>query len=354
MLSLQAAITATYVPAPYLAFTSVFPGYSRPPDFPPFADANFVAHLGTLTIEATGGDVLYQPSLINSQISSRFQFNGPVNWNGNTNPIWKNLDTGFALVAVTSELGTTGYQALWGGSGTVPLTDSQAAINGSTFIAKFYFIGDQSSNIYKPGAIYTLSSGSTGAFNVAVAPNSAGIYNQQANNIRVPVGSQTIPPGGGITPESPVLVLPGTPPLPYEDPANPILTVGYDFSIINRQGFSLSAGYTGNFALIAKAQLILSNPTAGTTYGVSVQFSKLPGSSAFELRPDGFPSGYVIPYQLKFLGQIVVKDVAIPWTPLATGVNTQDILVTGISSTTAGGAPSGAFMDTIVVTVTPI
>lgn len=192
MVLLQVAITATYEPTPYLASTSVFPGYSRPPDFPPFANADFDAHSSTLTITATGGDVLYQPSLINSQISSKFQFNGPINWNGNQNPSWNNLDTGFALVAVTSELGTTGYQALWGGSGTGPLTDSQAAINVSTYIAKFYFIGDQSSNIYKPGAIYTLSNGSAGAFIVAVAPNSAGIFNQQANNIRVPLGSQTI------------------------------------------------------------------------------------------------------------------------------------------------------------------
>lgn len=54
------------------------------------------------------------------------------------------------------------------------------------------------------------------------------------------------------------------------------------------------------------------------------------------------------------MGQILVKDVAIPWTSLETGVNTQDILVTDISSTTAEGAPSGAFTDTIVVTVTQI
>lgn len=354
ILPLQGAIIASYIPAPYLAFTSVFPGYSRPANFPPFADSDFVARLGTLTITATAGETLYQPSLINSQISSYFQFNGPINWNGNNNPSWNNQNTSFALVAITSVLGTSGYQPLWGGSGTVPLTNSTSAISGSTFVANFYFISDQSSNIYKPGALYTLSNGSTGAFNVAVAPNSSGIFNQMANNIKVPVNGQAIPPGGGVTPESPLLLPTGTPPLPYEDPANPIVKASYDFAIVDKTALTLSGAYQTNTALIAKSQLILSNTKSGTTYGVTVKFSKLAGSSAFELRPEGLPSGYAIPYQLKFKGQTVVKDVAISWTPLATGVNTQNILITGISPTIAEAAPSGSYKDTIVVTITPI
>lgn len=353
ILPLPAAITATYIPAEALAFTTVLPGYPRPPNFPPFADSAFVARLGTLTITATGGDKIYQPSLINAQLSSVYQFNGPINWNGPTNPIWNNRDTGFFLVATTSVLGTSGYQLLWGGSGTVPLTDSENAVNGSTFVANFYFVSQQNSAIYKVKSNYTLVNGSTGTFNVAVAPNNEGIYAHMANNIVLPVYN-TDPPGEGPPPPPPVLLPATTPPLPFDDPENSILTVQYDFSIRERQTLNLPDGYLAGTFPIAKAELNLSNITAGTVYGINVEFSKLPGSTAFELRPNGLPSGYAIPYQLKFKGQTVVKDVAIPWTPLANGVNTQDILITGISPTVAEAAPSGHYIDTIVVTITPI
>lgn len=356
-LPLPAAIVATYVAAPYFAFTTITPNYPAPSSFPPFSASDFVAHLGTLTIVATAGETLYQPSLINSQISNIFQFNGPITWYSQGNPpvpVYGNQNTGFSLVAVTSALGTSGYQPLWGSSGTVPLTDSKNALSGSTFTAKFYFLSQQDSSIYKPGALYTLVSGSPGAFNVAVAPNNQGIYNQQSNNISVPVNGQVIPPGGGVTTESPILLNPGTPPLPYEDPEHPVNAVLYNFSLVEEQSFSLPNGFLSNTSLIAKAQLILTNSLVGTTYGVDIQFSKLPGSPSFALRPDGNTSGYAIAYQLKFLGQTVVKDVSIPWTPLSEGANIQNILITGISPTVANAAPSGPYSDTIVVTVTPI
>ena len=356
-LPLTAAIIATYQPAPYLAFTTMTPNYPSPADFPPFTASDFVAHLGTLTIQATNGETLYQPSLINSQISNIFQFDGPVTWYSQGNPpvpVYTNQNTGFSLVAVTSVLGTSGYQSLWGQSGTVPLTSSKNAISGSTFTAKFYFLSEQNSPIYKPGALYTLVSGSPGAFNVAVAPNNKGIYNQQSTNINVPVNGQAIPPGGGVTPESPILVPGGTPPVPYEDPENPVITVLYDFSIIENQAFSLPNGYLTSTALLAKSQLILTNSILGTTYGVDIQFSKLAGSTSFALHPTTNPSGYAIPYQLKFLGQTVIKDVSIPWTPLFEGVNIQNILITGISPTIANAAPDGSYKDTIVVTITVI
>ena len=174
---------------------------------------------------------------------------------------------------------------------------------------------------------------------MAVAHNYQGIYEQQSNNIRVPVKGQTIPPGGGITFESPILILPGTPPLPFEDPENHVNHALYDFSIVEDHAFLLP---------------MLSNSLVGTTYGVDIQFSKLPGSSSFALRPNGNTSGYAIPYQLKFLGQPVIKDVSIPWTPLTEGLNIQNILITEISPTVAKAAPSGPYIDTIVVTITVI
>lgn len=82
-LPITAAIVAPYVPAPYLAFTTITPNYPFPSSSPTFSASDFVTHLGT-----------------------------------------------------------------------VPLTDSENALSGSTFTAKFYyFISQQNSSIYKPGGL---------------------------------------------------------------------------------------------------------------------------------------------------------------------------------------------------------
>lgn len=344
-LPLTAAILATYAPSPSLSFTT---------GTPPFASTDFVAHLGTLTITATAGETLYQPSLVNVQISNTFQFTGPVTWSNHWQtglPVYQEQGTTFYFTAVTTELGVTGYRKLWGSGGTAPLTTTKDSLGVSVFEVKFYFLSDHAASIYKPGAVYTMTSGSIGSFNVAVAPNDQGIYNQQSNNIYVSINGQTIPPGGGPPLDPPTVIPPGTPALPYGDPPDNAI---YGFSILDEQSFSLPDGYQANTALIAKAQLALSNTLVGRTYGVDITFSKLPGSSSFALRPTGSPLVYAIPYQLKFLGQTVIKDVSIPWTPLSDGMNTQDIHITGISATVALAAPSGSYLDTIVVTITPI
>ncbi len=345
LLPLAAAIVATYTPSPSLSFTT---------GTTPFAPTDFVAHLGTLTITATATETLYQPSLVNVQISNTFQFSGPVTWYNHWQtglPVYQTQTTIFYFAAVTTELGVTGYRKLWGSGGTAPLTTTEDALGVSVFEVKFYFLSDHDASIYKPGAVYTMTSGTIGSFNVAVAPNDQGIYNQMSNNIYVPINGQTIPPGGGPPQDPPSVIPPGTPALPYGDPPDNAI---YGFSILEEQAFSLPDGYSASATKIAKAELNLSNTTTGTTYGVDIEFSKLPGSSYFELRPTGNPSLYAIPYQLKFLGQAVVKDVSIPWTPLADGVNTQNIYITGISPVVAKAAPSGDYMDTIVVTITPI
>ncbi len=196
-----------------------------------------------------------------------------------------------------------------------------------------------------------MTSGNIGSFNVAVAATDDGIYYGYIPKIYAPVNGQTIPPGGGPPLDPPTVIPPGTPEVPYGDPPDNAI---YGFSIIDEQSFSLPNGYQSNTALLAKALLTLSNTLASRTYGVDIQFSKLSGSSSFALRPNGNPSGYAIPYQIKFLGQTVIKDISIPWTPLADGLNTQNILITGISPTVAKAAPSGPYIDTIVVTITPI
>ncbi len=345
LLPLAAAIVATYTPSPSLSFTT---------GTTPFAPTDFVAHLGTLTITATAGETLYQPSLVNVQISNTFQFSGPVTWYNHWQtglPVYQTQTTIFYFAAVTTELGVTGYRKLWGSGGTAPLTTTEDALGVSVFEVKFYFLSDHDPSIYKPGAVYTMTSGTIGSFNVAVAPNDQGIYNQMSSNMYVPINGQTIPPGGGPPQDPPTVIPVGTPALPYGDPPDNAV---YGFSILDEQAFSLPDGYQANTVLIARANLNLSNTLVGRTYGVGITFSKLPGSSSFALRPTGNPSVYAIPYQLKFLGQSVLKDVSMPWTPLSDGINSQDILITSISPSVALAAPSGSYIDTIVVTVTPI
>lgn len=345
LLPLQAAIEATYTPSPSLSFST---------GSTPFDTTDFVAQLGTLTITATAGETLYQPSLVNVQISNIFQFTGPVTWSNHWQtglPVYQDQSTTFYFAAVTTELGVTGYRQLWGSGGTAPLTTTKDALGVSVFEVKFYFLSDHAASIYKHGAIYTMTSGTIGSFNVAVAPNDEGIYNQQSNNIYVSINNQTIPPGGGPPLDPPDIIPPGTPALPYGDPPDNAI---YGFSLIDEHGFSLADGYLTNTEQIATAQLTLSNTLSGRTYGVDIQFSKLPGSSSFALRPIGNASGYAILYQLKFLGQPVILDIPIPWTPLIEGVNSEDIYITGISPTVAKAAPSGDFIDTIVVTISPI
>lgn len=344
---LSAAITATYdrVQTKDLVFTK---GTS------PFSPTQIVAHLGTLTITATEGEPLYHPSLVDAKIDSTFQFTGPVTWGNHWQtglPVYQNQSTVFFLAAVTTELGVTGYRRLWPGGGTAPMTTTQKALGVSVFEAKLYLLGDQSSSIYKPEAIYTMPYGNIGSFNVAVAANDEGIYYNNIPKIYVPVGGQAIPAGGKPPTNSPLITPPGKPAIPYgEKPQE----VSYGFSIIDEQAFTLARGYLLNTALIAKARINLSNTSPDHTYGVEIQFSKLPGSTSFELRPNTNALGYAIPYQLKFLGHPVKLDDKIPWTPLTEGSTTQDILITGIEPTVAEAAPSGHYKDTIVVTISAI
>ncbi len=133
-LHLPAAIVATYVPSPSLAFTT---------GTTPFASSDFVAHLGTLTITATAGEPLYQPSLVNVQISNTFQFTGPVTWSNHWQtglPVYQSQSTVFYFAAVTTELGVTGYRKLWGGGGTAPMTTTEDDLGVSVFEVKFIFL----------------------------------------------------------------------------------------------------------------------------------------------------------------------------------------------------------------------
>lgn len=347
---MPAAITATYEPAEYLAFTTYIQGYPRPLDFPPFADDRFVALLGTLTITATGSSVIYDPSLVDANISNSFNFMGPVRW---PNSNYNNESTSFGLFVVTSTSGgVSGPRQLSGSDVIVRLTNSTAAIPGKTFVARFYFVSWQSSSIYQPGANYTLISGTPGAFNVAVAPSSSGIWN---GSTRLSVNGHPVPPSGTTTGNSPVLLVPGTPPLPFEDPANPTLHPIYDFSIINVQNLNLSLAYNNNSTTVAQAQaqVTLSNPKPGKNHGISIVFSKQQGSNSFALRSIADPTK-TIPYSLRLQNVPVVLNQEITWRPLAEGQNLKNIQITDIAPSTVDASLAGTYSDTIVITITPL
>jgi len=331
---LGADITAAYVPDPYLFFTT---------GTYPFAASDFVAHLGTLTLTISGNH-LFNPSLVNLTIPNESSFTGPV-LSGGT--YVQQTTYGAKLCSVSTVKNETSYSVFTPPGDTLPLSTASGNYNTSLFVAELYILGSRNASLYKPGELYILTEGNLGAFNVGVAANGGGSPEDY-----IPINGQdpddTTPPPVPISPVT-------TEPLPYIDPDNNSPEVQYFLSIIDETSFDLQSVLEFNTSpIIARAMIILYQAVQGSTYGIDIQFSKLPGSSSFALRPDGNPSGYAIPYQLKFLGQTVLKDESISWTPLFDGPNFQNILIAGISSTSAEAAPSGLYMDTIVVTITPI
>ena len=341
---LGATITASYEAEPYLAFeTGQFP----------FDSTDFVAHLGTLTFYISDNQ-LFDPSLVDMSVSNTFGFSGPVTYYNHWEtglPVYNQATTYFSLASVTTVRGTTSYKRLWGADGMEPLTNANGNLNTSVFVAKLYFLGDQSASIYKPGALYTLTSGIIGGFNVAVASSGGGIYN---DSTYISVNDQIIPENG-TPPTNPIPVIPGTiTPLPYVDPDHPLEPVDYAFTITDNQSFSIQNAFNTNVSEIAKAQLILTNAIPDTMYGVNIKFNNTTNSLDFSLHLEGITSQYAIPYQLRFLNQAVVGGTPLIWSNLINGTHLQSIFITGINASTAEMAPSGSYSDLITVTVTPI
>ncbi|MBI9095098.1 MAG: hypothetical protein JEY71_09475 [Sphaerochaeta sp.] len=333
---INATVTVTYAPVSALVFeTGTFP----------FASTDFVAHIGTFTFESTDNK-LFDPALVNMSVSNNFEFSGLVTWYNHWEtglPVYEQDITTFSLASVSTVKGTTRYVKLWGeDDGIARLTNEGGNFNTAVFIAKLYFLGDQSSSKYKPGEYYTLTSGILDTFKVAVASGGGGIYNSMTY---IPVGTQT----------GPISFVPGPlTSLPYGDPNPPFDSVDYELTIIENQAFTLQNAFTTNASQIAQAQLIVTNATPNTAYGINVEFRDASNSAIFALYLDGNTLLYSIPYKLRFLNQEVVGNVPILWNNLSNGTFLQDISVTGIDPTTAGRAPSGSYSEVITVTITPI
>ena len=339
---LGAAITATYTPDPYLYFTTG--------SFP-FATSDFVAHLGTLTFYIPDNQ-LFSPSLVDMTATNNFSFTGPVteynDWQTGL-PVYTTQTKTGRICAVTTVKGKTTYKEIWGQAGTQPLTDTNGNINTSVFVAEIYLVGYQTASHFKPGALYSITGGTFGSFNVAVALNGNGIYDSKEY---ISVNGQAIPSNGSQPAPMP-LISNDAVPLPYVDPDHPYTTVEYLFSIIEESSFSVENAIGTASTLAAKAQLMLSNTDAGTTYGVDIKFEDGNSDETFSLGLDGSKSIYTIGYTLRFLSQNVVGGVPLSWDGLQEGINQQNIMVTGINAIEAALAPSGNYSDTITVSVTP-
>ncbi|WP_155816647.1 hypothetical protein [Sphaerochaeta pleomorpha] len=339
---LGASITATYIPDTNLYFTI---GSS------PFAPSDFIAHLGTLTFYIPDNQ-LFAPSLVDMTATNNFSFTGPVteynDWQTGL-PVYTTQTKTGRICAVTTVKGKTTYKEIWGQAGTQPLTDTSGNINTSVFVAEIYLVGYQTASHFKPGAIYSITGGTFGSFNVAVAQNSNGIYNSKEY---ISVNGQAIPSNGS-QPAPLQLISNDAVPLPYVDPDHPYSTVDYLFGIIEEATFNVDNAIGTKATLAAKAQLTLSNSDPEKSYGVAIKFEDGNHDETFSLGLDGSKSIYTIGYTLRFLSQNVLGGVPISWNGLKEGINEQNILITGINATEAALAPSGDYSDTIIVSVTP-
>lgn len=337
--SLSAQMTATWLPKDFLYFEK---------GFSPLNTNKLVAHMGTLTIQ-TGGSQLFDPNILNINLSTSFQFTGPITWSNHYQtglPIYENQATYFTLYAVSTVKGVTQANPLWQSDGSQPLRNQSGNLNVATFTAEFYLVSDQDWWHYQPGGQYTLTSGTFGGFQVAVANSGGGYWPGNGTLVSVnnnsPTATTPILISGSSAPPQPV---------PYGEPTTP---VSYLLSIIDEQSFSITQAYGSNIARVARAQLTIANAVPNTNYGVHVIFSNQYNNTAFKLHLDGILNSYFIPYTLRFNNQNVVAGSAISWTGLSGGTFTKDIEVTQVDSFKAEMAPAGIYSDTITVNITPI
>ncbi|MFA6841007.1 MAG: hypothetical protein ACOX6K_01020 [Sphaerochaetaceae bacterium] len=332
-------ITAQYDPVASLVFES---GYS------PLPTSKLIAYVGTITFFSSDGQLI-APNLVNVTLTTNFYFTGPVTWwnDSQTNePVYtENYSSEFYLYSVVTVNGETQVNPLYEGDETQPLVRGNATVNVSQLVVKLYLVSIQEAYRYKPGGTYALTSGSLGSFFLATAESvnnsGGGPYTPIEVNGTAAGTSTPLLASGSATPE----------PVPYGDPEE--TPVEYLFLIDDDVAFTRSSAYGASSSKVATANLTVSNASSDKTYGVDVVFSNAENGTSFSLHLNGDASLYAIPYVLRFNGEDVVGGTPISWSPVVNGINSKDIYITGISSSTAEAAPAGTYTDTITVTVTP-
>ncbi len=334
-LTVGAAITATYEPAFPLHFEK---------GFSPLNTSKVVMHVGTLTI-STGGASLFDPNLLNMNLSTKFGFTGPVWWSRGPWDTAQIQETFFHLWAYSTVNGVTKANPLYEGDGSQPLRAGGGTINVSTFVAELYLVGDQNWTIYEENATYTLTTGSLGDFTIAVANSSSG-YDQGGTPIMVngtPPSTATPILTPGTNPSEPII---------YGDPPE---QANYDFLITNKQAIDLADAVGQLKTKVAEARVTVTNGKANKDYGVNVIFTNQANTNPFRLTMQNVNNPPTIPYSLYFNNKMVIPGGDNEWTGLKNGITKSlDIMVTGISADDANKALAGSYQDVIIVNISPL
>ncbi len=248
-LSLHAAITVTYNPASVLFFE---------PSTAPLPTERLVAKLGTLTFDR-GDAPLHDPTLVTIAMGNVFLFEGPISL-GEGLP-YQTDTTPFHLYAVSTDTkGTKRAKRLDGSDGNHALQTEQGNLNIDPYIVHLYLVSEQNLSRFKFGGDYTLPAegGTLGGFQIRVGSG----------------GSSTLAPVNGSPADTSTPILPpgsnSDDPISYGDPPDTVICT---FSIINEQPFELSQAYNDKKAVVATAQISLSNVASGQTYGVTLTFT---------------------------------------------------------------------------------
>lgn len=363
-LGATSAITATYNQEPYLMF-------KKGGDGDPYQNTQLVGLLGTMTASFSNPPTtVKEPSLVNSTTSQDFWFEGLFDWNPtNVNTTWELVTTQFYwdtalyingnLYKVRRQSETGGFAKLTSDSATIP--------NVTSLVVKIYLRAHHTADKYKPGAEFSLKSGSIGTFNFAVATEG---YNINSIQDYVSINGQVVPPltiplspsNPSVPPANsiPIIGAGGSsttiPAVPYVDEEHPLQVLQYLLSLIEEQEINLPDAYDLGKTEVAKAKIDLIYATPGEKYKVNINFNSLNAQlEDFYLHLDGDPNLYGIPYALDFDGDPAYPGQNILWKDIPASVSSEKtIYVTGISQVVAESAPAGTYHDTITVTITAV
>ncbi|NBK25512.1 MAG: hypothetical protein EOM68_26270 [Spirochaetia bacterium] len=343
--------TAIYQPERYLEFKN---------GTDPYTNSQFVALLGTMTVEITSPVSMRQPSFVQMNSSAEFYFRGMFDWNpNNINTTHTMQNTQFYLDTVTTVRNPQEHvykirQSR--GDGIALLTTVDNWYNVSFFETKIYLRANPSADKYLPGSRYDLVSGTIGTFNFAVSDESGNINHMK---VYVSVNRQVIVDNNPVSEPIPVVGTSGPtttlPSVPYVDGDHPNPDrVLYLLQILDVRSFNPSDAFNPHRARVATAKITLQNAKPDEAYDVYISFDSEVTPGQFRLSLDGDPSQYGFSYTLFFQDEPVNPDEQESWLGLTLqGPNEAYIDARIIEESKAENAPAGTYSDTIRVSITP-
>ncbi len=292
-------------------------------------------HIGRFTID-TQGPKIRSLALI-SNISNEFEFIGPTTWNPDS------TDTlGFHGVAIL-KYGSALYNSNLNQGNINPINPTNTPMDGIITI-DFYLISHNPASIFLPNKNYTHQSGIVGNFSISYSKKNKDFWNTDFDPMPgpngLPISPQPYLGSGTVTPDVAV---------PYEDPNVPL----FDFSIIEQQeSFDLQMAIGNSLALIAKAQVIVSNADASDPCGVTLTFSDGTAHEFFSMSHTEDSELPNISYKIHFDGNILGPGDSVDWVGFVNNTYTKDMFVTGISQTEVDNLVEGTYSDTITIHLT--